>query len=130
MLVTATAATVLAVLLLVGVLSDDREISTHEATAIADVLAAGPRSAAVSFSTPDGVTHAPPLGVFYPRGLAEGQRVEVEYSTVNPDLVRVAGRNWTQALAPVAAVVVGTWALALGALYLLRRRLGESVARG
>lgn len=122
-LVLAAALTVLAVLLVVAVLSDDRAISGHEGTAVADVLSVSTRSAAISFTTPDGVTHAPALGVLYPTGLTAGQRIDVEYSTVNPDLVRVAGRGWTLALLPAGSVVLVTWLLALGVLTLLRRRV-------
>jgi len=45
----------------------------------------------------------------------------VQYSTNNPDIVRVAGRGWTLALAPAGSVVAVTWLLAGVALYLCRR---------
>ena len=122
-LVLAAGLTVLAVLLVVAAFSDDREISGHQGTAVADVLTVSARSAAISFTTPDGVTHAPGLGVLYPTGLTAGQRIDVQYSTVDPDLVRVAGRGWTLALLPATSVVLVTWAVALGVLALLRRRV-------
>ncbi|UZJ25269.1 DUF3592 domain-containing protein [Rhodococcus antarcticus] len=122
-LVVAAGLTVLAVLLVVAAFSDDRAITGHRGTAVADVLSVSPRSAAISFTTPDGVTHAPQLGVLYPTGLTAGQRIDVEYSTVNPNLVRVAGRGWTLALLPAGSVVVVTWLVAAGALALLHRRV-------
>lgn len=122
-LVLAAGLTVLSVLLVVAALSDDREISGHQGVAVADVLSVSARSAAISFTTPDGVTHAPALGVLYPTGLTAGQRIDVEYSTVNPDLVRVAGRGWTLALLPAGSVVLVTWLVAAGVLGLLRRRV-------
>lgn len=113
----------LLLLLLVATARDDRAISTHEGTAIADVLSTGPRSAAVSFTTPDGVTHVPPTGVLFPTGLAVGTRIDVEYSTLDPDLVRVAGRGWVLALLPVGTVLLVTGVLVLGLRRLLRRRV-------
>jgi len=117
----AVAVAVLAVLLVVAVYSDDREINAHQGSVVADVLNVGARRAAISFTTPDGVTHSPPLGVSYPTGLTAGQRIDVQYSTNNPDIVRVAGRGWTLALAPAGSVVAVTWLLAGVALYLCRR---------
>jgi hypothetical protein len=122
-LLVAVGVTVLAVLLVIAARSDDREITAHRGTAVADVLSVGPRSAAISFATPDGVTHAPALGVLYPTGLTAGQRIDVEYSTVNPDLVRVAGRGWTLALVPAGSVVGLGWLLAGAALIVLRSRI-------
>lgn len=122
-LVLAAGVTVLAVLLVVAALSDDREISGHRGTTVADVLSVSARSAAISFTTPDGVTRSPALGVLYPTGLTAGQRIDVEYSTVDPNLVRVAGRGWTLALLPAGSVVLVTWLVVAGVLWLLRRRV-------
>jgi len=119
--VIAVGVSVLAVLLLAGALRDDWTISHDEGRASADVLSVSPVFAAVSFTTPDGVTHSPKLGVLYPTGLAEGQRIDVEYDRANPDLVRVAGRDARLALIPAASLVVGAWLVA-GALLLLLRR--------
>lgn len=127
-LVVAAVLTVLAVLLVVAAFRDDRAITGHRGTAVADVLSVSSRSAAISFTTPDGVTHAPRLGVLYPTGLTAGQRIDVEYSTVDPDLVRVAGRGWTLALLPAGSVVVVTWLVAAGALALLHRRVRPGAA--
>lgn len=112
----------LALLLLVATIRDDRSITTHEARTIANVLSVGSRSAAVSFTTPNGDTRVPPHGVFFPTGLAAGQRIDVEYDTENPDLVRVAGRGWVLALLPVGTVLVVTVALTVAVRRLLRPR--------
>jgi hypothetical protein len=90
--------------------------------ATAEVLSAGKLRSAISFVTPDGVTHNPQLGVLYPTNLTVGQRIDVEYSRADPNLVRVAGRDARVAIVPTASVVVVTWALALPALFLERRR--------
>jgi len=119
--VTAVGFCVLAVLLLAGTLRDDWTISHDEGRASADVLSVSPVFAAISFTTPDGVTHSPKLGVLYPTGLAAGQRIDVEYSRGNPDLVRVAGRDARLALIPAGSLVVAAWLVAGGLLVLLRR---------
>ena len=85
---------------------------------------------AVSFITPDGVTHNPRLGVLYPTNLVVGQRIEVEYYKADSDdndsdsdlLVRVAGRDATVAIVPAGSVIVVTWLIALPALFWLRRK--------
>lgn len=120
--VAAAGVAVLALLLLVATIRDDRSITTHEGKAIANVLSVGARSAAVSFTTPDGDTHVPPNGVLFPTGLAVGQRIDVQYDTEDPDVVRVAGRGWVLALLPLGTVLVVTAALTLGARRLLRPR--------
>lgn len=124
--VVATGVAVLVLLLLVATIEDDRAITTHEGSAIANVLSAGARSAAVSFTTPDGETHVPPNGVLFPTGLSAGQRVDVEYDTTNPDVVRVAGRGWVLALLPTGTVLLVTVALTLALRRLLRPRPSDS----
>ncbi len=61
--------------------------------------------------------------MLYPRGLQPGNYVLVEYDRSKPELVRVADRNWTEGLAPVALGIAGLWVV-LGPLtwYLARRR--------
>ncbi|MCX5041728.1 DUF3592 domain-containing protein [Aldersonia sp. NBC_00410] len=121
MLVAAISVTVLAILLLLAAWRDDQKISADMGTATAEVLSAGKLRSAVSFVTPDGVTHNPELGVLYPTNLTSGEHIDVEYSRTDPDLVRVAGRDARVAIIPTASVVVVTWAIALPALYLDRR---------
>ncbi len=126
MLVIAVAISVLAVLLVVGAWRNDVTIDSDKGTATAEVLSAGKLRSAVSFITPDGVTHNPALGVLYPTNLVAGQRIEVEYYKAEPDdvelLVRVAGRDATVAIVPAGSVIVVTWLIAGPVLFWLRRK--------
>ncbi len=126
MLVVATSISVLAVLLVVGAWRNDVTIDSDKGTATAEVLSAGKLRSAVSFITPDGVTHNPALGVLYPTNLVAGQRIEVEYYKADPDdvelLVRVAGRDATVAIVPAGSVIVVTWLIAGPVLFWLRRK--------
>ncbi|MCX6491591.1 MAG: DUF3592 domain-containing protein [Rhodococcus sp.] len=129
-LVVAVAISVLSVLLVVGAWRNDVTIDSDKGVATAEVLSAGKLRSAVSFITPDGVTHNPRLGVLYPTNLVVGQRIEVEYYKADSDdndsdsdlLVRVAGRDATVAIVPAGSVIVVTWLIALPALFWLRRK--------
>ncbi|PTR31306.1 hypothetical protein C8K36_101333 [Rhodococcus sp. OK519] len=123
--VVATGISVLAVLLVLAAWRNDRTIESDMGTATAEVLSAGSLRSAVSFVTPDGVTHNPKLGVLYPTNLTAGQRIDVEYARNEPDLVRVAGRDASVAIVPAGSVIVVTWFLALPVLLVLRRRVGS-----
>ncbi len=126
--VVAAGISVLAVLLVLAALamlfagSTSRWMESDMGTATAEVLSAGSLRSAVSFVTPDGVTHNPKLGVLYPTNLTAGQRIDVEYARSEPDLVRVAGRDASVAIVPAGSVIVVTWFVALPALLVLRRR--------
>jgi len=122
-IVVATGISVLAVLLVLAAWRNDRTIESGMGTATAEVLSAGSLRSAVSFVTPDGVTHNPKLGVLYPTNLTAGQRIDVEYARHEPDLVRVAGRDASVAIVPAGSVIVVTWFVALPALLVLRRRV-------
>jgi len=121
-LIVAAAISALAVILFFGALRNDLTIRSDTGTAVAEVLSAGSLRSAVSFVTPDGVTHNPELGVLYPTGLTTGQRIAVEYSRSDPDLVRVTGRDARVALIPTGSVIVVTWMIAVPLLIWLRRR--------
>ncbi|MEU5842516.1 DUF3592 domain-containing protein [Rhodococcus sp. NPDC047139] len=121
-LVVAVAISALAVILFLGALRNDHTIRSDTGTAVAEVLSAGSLRSAVSFVTPDGVTHNPELGILYPTGLTTGQRIAVEYARSDPDLVRVTGRDARVALVPTGSVIVVTWAVAVPILMLIRRR--------
>lgn len=109
-------------LLLVGAsLDDDVQINSHEGGAVADVLSVGFERTVVRFVTPDGTTVIPPTGVLYPTGLKAGEEVRVEYDTLNPDLVRVAGRGFALSFLPVGMSLVVCWAIVVPAVWLLRR---------
>ncbi|NLG55857.1 MAG: DUF3592 domain-containing protein [Rhodococcus sp.] len=121
-LVLATGISVLAVLLVIGAWRNDHTIESNMGVATAEVLSAGSMRSAVSFVTPDGVTHNPELGVLYPTRLIVGQRIDVEYARDDPDLVRVAGRNASVAIIPAGSVIVVTWAIAAPLVWYLVRR--------
>lgn len=78
--VTAAGISILAVLLVVAAWRNDRTIQSDMGVATAEVLSAGSLRSAISFVTPDGVTHNPELGVLYPTRLTAGQRIDVEYA--------------------------------------------------
>lgn len=120
--VAAAGISILAVLLVLAAWRNDRTIESDMGTATAEVLSAGSLRSAVSFVTPDGITHNPKLGVLYPTNLTAGQRIDVEYARSDPDLVRVAGRDARVAIVPAGSVIVATWLIAVPVLLVLRRR--------
>jgi hypothetical protein len=120
-LIAATTVSVLAVLLVLAAWRDDFTINSDKGTASAEVLSAGRLRSAVTFVTPDGVTHNPRLGVLYPTKLTVGERINVEYSRADPELVRVAGRDARVAIVPALSVIVVVWLIALPVLWLLQR---------
>lgn len=126
MLGIATVISVLMVLLVLAAWRNDYEIEHHRGVTSGEVLSAGRLRSAVMYVTPDGVTHNPKVGILYPTNLTAGQRINVEYSTRDPDLVRVAGRDAQVAVIPAASVIVVTWALALPVLWLIRRKQREA----
>ncbi|MBP2188835.1 hypothetical protein BJ987_001736 [Nocardia goodfellowii] len=120
-LAAATVISVLMVLLVLAAWRDDYLISSDKGTTTAEVLSAGRLRSAVSYVTPDGKNHNPKVGVLYPTNLTAGERIKVEYSRKDPDLVRVAGRDARVALLPAASVIVVAWGVALPALWAIRR---------
>ncbi|QUQ70531.1 hypothetical protein JJ691_83100 [Kutzneria sp. CA-103260] len=114
--------TAMSLLLIAGAWRDDRAIESNLGHTDADVLYAGFDRTVVRFTTPDGGSHSPPLGVLYPQDLQAGQRVQVEYDTTDPDdLVRVAGRDYRLTFLPFGMLVGITWAVAAGLIWWLRR---------
>ncbi|WP_067674611.1 DUF3592 domain-containing protein [Nocardia miyunensis] len=120
-LIAATAISALAVLLVLAAWRDDMLIASDKGVASAEVLSAGRLRSAVTFVTPDGVTRNPRLGVLYPTKLTAGERINVEYSLSDPELVRVAGRDARVAIVPALSVIVVVWLIALPTVWLLRR---------
>jgi hypothetical protein len=122
-------------LVLVGAARNDAHIDAHTGRAVAEVLEGGRRPHTyVRFTADDGAVLTPEKGVFYPRGLQPGQLVRVEYDRTDPELVRVAGRTWTEGLVPVVLGLVVLWAVLGPATWLLararrRRRLAAATAR-
>ncbi|MEN0137708.1 MAG: DUF3592 domain-containing protein [Rhodococcus sp. (in: high G+C Gram-positive bacteria)] len=121
-LVAAIGISILAVLLVLAAWRNDHTIQSDRGVATAEVLSAGSLRSAISFVTPDGVTHNPELGVLYPTNLTVGQRIDVEYARSDPDLVRVSGRDASVAVIPAGSLIVVTWLIAGPALWYLRRR--------
>jgi hypothetical protein len=103
--------------------------TAHSARAAAPVLTVSPLRTGIEFVTEDGTTVRPPDGVLYPGLLTPGQKFIVEYSTADPELVRVAGRTASVGNLMVAAVLVATWLIAAPLAYLLRRRSGRPLLR-
>ncbi|WP_305781106.1 DUF3592 domain-containing protein [Nocardia nova] len=121
LVVIATAVSVLAVLLVLAAWRDDMLISSDKGVTSAEVLSAGRLRSAVTYVTPDGVTHNPKVGVLYPTKLTAGERINVEYSRSDPELVRVAGRDARVAVIPALSVIVVVWVVALPVLLVVRR---------
>ncbi|MEV0033079.1 DUF3592 domain-containing protein [Nocardia sp. NPDC050793] len=120
-LTAATVVSVLMVLLVLAAWRNDYLISSDRGVTTGEVLSAGRLRSAVIYVTPDGETHNPKVGVLYPTNLTAGERINVEYSRSDPDLVRVAGRDVRVAIQPALSVIVVVWALALPALWLIIR---------
>lgn len=121
-----------AVLLLLACFVNDQRIDRDMGSATATVTEVTDRRAAVEFDASSGRHVRPVTGVFYPTGLIEGQRVQVEFRRANPDLVRVSGRSWTVAVLPalsVPAVLVPLAALAYAAASPRVHRLAPRVPR-
>ncbi|MCT1514795.1 DUF3592 domain-containing protein [Dietzia cercidiphylli] len=113
--VTAAFSLLTAALILLACFVNDQRIDRDMGSATATVTEVTDRRAAVEFDAGGGYHVRPVTGVFYPVGLIEGQRVQVEFRRANPDLVRVSGRSWTVAVLPalsVPAVVIPLAALA------------------
>jgi hypothetical protein len=116
--------TSLAALALGGSAVDDAAINADRGVATAEVLEGSTFSRTlVRFPLANGQAVVPERGVQYPRGLAPGDTVTVEYDLSDPDRVRVAGRSVMDRIGLMALGVAGVWVL-LGplALWLRRRR--------
>lgn len=118
-------------LILVACLVDDLRIDQDMGSATATVTEVTDRRSAVEFDA-GGRQVRPVTGVFYPTGLVEGQRVQVEFRRANPDLVRVSGRSWTVAVLPalsIPAIAVPLAALAYAAATPRVHRLTPRIPR-
>lgn len=83
---------------------NDAEISANPGRAMGTIQAVSMTRTVVEFKDEQGISHTPATGLLYPTGLGEGQQVWVNYSTQNPDLVKVEGRGWTLAVIPALSV--------------------------
>jgi len=120
-LAAATVVSMLIVLLVLAAWRNDLLISSNPGVTTGEVLSAGRLRSAVTYVTPDGVTHNPKVGVLYPTNLTAGEHIKVEYSISDPDLVRVAGRDVRVAIPPAVSVLAITWMLALPTWWFLGR---------
>ncbi|RJO77182.1 DUF3592 domain-containing protein [Nocardia panacis] len=118
---TAAVVSALTVLLVLAAWRNDYLIGSDKGVATAEVLSAGRLRSAVMYVTPDGRSHNPKVGVLYPTNLTAGERINVEYSRSDPDLVRVAGRDVRVAVPPALSVLAVSWGLALPTVWVLRR---------
>lgn len=128
-LTVATLITVLCVGLLFAAIRNDDAITAHLGVANAEVDSVAFDRTIIRYETPDGIVHIPANGVLYPRGLAAGDLVRIEYDTTSPDLARVAGRTATLTLLPLGATVLVTWAVAGGLLWWIRQRTRAGAAQ-
>lgn len=90
----------------------DREIESDPGRSLATVTGVGTLRTNVDFQDEEGIYHSPPTGLLYPTGLGEGQRVWVNYSKSNPDLVKVEHRKWTLSIIPALSVAAVASAVA------------------
>lgn len=125
-LVVASVITLLSGTLVLGAWRNDHAISTNLGREVAEVEQVSFNRVIIQFETPDGIVHSPENGVLYPGGLNTGELIHVEYDRTDPDLVRVAGRNWTQTLLPLSGIVAVTWLVAGPVLWWLRSRVRVS----
>ena len=128
-LIVAVASVLAAVLILLACFVDDQRIDRDMGSATATVTEVTDRRAAVEFDAGEGRIVRPRTGVFYPTGLIEGQRVQVEFRRANPDLVRVSGRSWTVAVIPALSIPAVAVPLAALAYAAASRPVGRSAPR-
>ena len=115
------AITLMTLALFVSMRMDDADIQDHRGTATATVLSISALRTGIEFVDGAGVAVRPRDGVLYPGLLAVGQRFMVEYSTLDPTVVRVAGRTAAVGNVGLAATVIGTWLIGGGLIWTLRR---------
>jgi hypothetical protein len=115
--------TALAALALAGAAVDDAAINADRGVATAEVLDSSLSRTLIRFPGANGQAVVPERGVQYPRGLATGDTVTVEYDVSDPEQVRVAGRSVVDGIAPMLVGVAAVWTV-LGpiAVWLRRRR--------
>lgn len=116
------AITIMMVALAIGMRLNDRAIDDHLATATATVLSVSPLRTGIEFVDASGATVRPDGGVLYPGLLTVGQQFVVEYSSVDPQVARVAGRTASVGTIMIAGTLAVTYLLAGPAIWWCRRR--------
>lgn len=122
LLTVAATASLMVAALAVGMRVDDRQVEAHLATATATVLSVSPLLTGIEFVDSSGITIRPPDGVLYPGLLSMSQRFQIEYSTLDPSVVRVAGRSATVGSVVLLETFAGIWLVALSGGWVLRRQ--------
>lgn len=112
---------VASIALVIGPWLNDREINQNTGRALATVTDIDWLRTTVDFQDESGLYHSPETGLLYPSGLGEGQRVWVSYSTADPELVKVEGREWTLSVIPALSVWAVSTAAAAVLWWLLNR---------
>ena len=116
------AVTVMMVALAIGMRLNDRAIEEHLGSATATVLSVSALRTGIEFVDASGVTVRPEGGVLYPGQLSIGQQFVVEYSTVDPQIARVAGRTAAVGTIMIVATLAVTYLVAVPALWWCLRR--------
>ena len=114
--------------MVIGPFLNDRTIAENPGRALAQVTNVGSYRTTADFQDEHGIFHSPEIGLIYPTGLGEGQRVWVNYSKADPDLVKVEGRGWTLAIIPALSVGAVATVIA-GLLWLGVARVGARSER-
>lgn len=129
-LLIAGALTVMLLALVVAMVVNDREITSHRARAAATVLSVTPLRTGIEFVDAAGVTVRPTGGVLYPGLLRVGQEFLVEYNTQNPQQVRVVGRSAVNGLVMIGGALALVWLVAGGLWWWLSRAAPRIRLRG
>jgi hypothetical protein len=119
----AVVVTLLCAFALAGAAVDDAKINANQAVAEAEVLEGSTIfRTLVRFTLPNGDVAIPELGVAYPRGLTPAPRCPWSTTSPTPCTCGSRGRTALTASAPLLAVIVVTWLIALPVARRMRRR--------
>lgn len=123
------AVTVMMLALAIGMRLNDRAIDEHPASATATVLSVSPLRTGIEFVDATGATIRPEGGVLYPGLLSVGQQFVVEYSSVDPQIARVAGRTASVGSIMIAVTLGATYLVAVPLLWWCHRRARMPLSR-
>jgi hypothetical protein len=123
------AITIMMVALAIGMRLNDRAIDEHRGSATATVLSVSPLRTGIEFVDGTGATVRPEGGVLYPGLLSVGQQFVVEYSTVDPQIARVAGRTASVGTIMIAVTLAVTYLVAVPVLWWCHRRARMPMSR-
>ncbi|WP_395729675.1 hypothetical protein [Nakamurella sp.] len=123
------AVTIMMIALAIGMRLNDRAIDEHPGSANATVLSVSPLRTGIEFVDGTGATIRPEGGVLYPGLLSVGQQFVVEYSTVDPQIARVAGRTAAVGTIMIAVTLAVTYLVAVPLLWWCHRRARMPMSR-